>query len=64
MMTEVDMGGIYLSPLALSMLEAAVIFLALRWVLARTGVLERVWYLAMAELATFVIVLFAVVSLS
>jgi protein AaeX len=63
-MTEVDLGGIYVSPFAIHLLEAAVVFLALRWVLARTGILDKVWYLALAEMAGFVLILFTVVALN
>lgn len=63
-MKEIDLGGIYVSPFAIHLLEAAAIFLVLRWVLARTGILDKVWYLALAEMALFILILFIVVALN
>ncbi len=57
MLQEIDFGGIYLPPFALHLLLATPIFFLCRWLLAKSGLLGRVWYLALFEVALFVIVL-------
>ena len=59
MLTEINLGGIYMAPFALHLLIAAVPFFALRWLLSRSGILSRAWYLALCELALYVVLLFA-----
>jgi len=58
MLTEINVGGIYIAPFALHLLIAAPPFFLLRWLLSRLGLLSRVWYLALCELALFILVLF------
>lgn len=58
MLTEINVDGIYIAPFALHLLMAVPPFLVLRWVLSRTGVLSRLWYLALCEVCLFVVVLF------
>lgn len=58
MLMEFNLGGILVAPFAVNLALAAPPFFALRWLLARTGLLARLWYLALCEMALFVIVLF------
>lgn len=58
MLTEFDLGGIYIAPFAANLMAAAPLFLALRWVLSRSGLLSRLWYLGLCEAALFIGVLF------
>lgn len=57
MIQEIDVGGIYLPPFALHLCIAVPIFFLCRWILARFGLLGRVWYLALFEVALFIVVL-------
>lgn len=58
MLTEINMGGLYIAPFSLHLLVAVPPFFLLRWVLSRTGALSRLWYLALCEICLFVVVLF------
>lgn len=51
MLTEVAMAGIYLPPFFVYACIAVPVFLGVRYVLARTGVLRRVWHPALFEFA-------------
>lgn len=51
MLTEVAVAGIYLPPLFVYACVAVPVFLGVRYVLARTGVLRRVWHPALFEFA-------------
>ncbi|HLN24146.1 MAG TPA: DUF1656 domain-containing protein [Patescibacteria group bacterium] len=62
MQNEVDIGGLYVSPFAVSVLAAGAVFLLLRWGLARSGWLAKLWYPALFEVALFVVVLSVLVS--
>ena len=57
MLTEINIGGIYIATFALHLMIALPAFFALRWLLAHAGLLARAWYLALCEVALFVIVL-------
>jgi hypothetical protein len=63
MLTEIDIGGIYIATFALHLALAVPAFFALRWLLARSHILSRLWYLALCELALFVVVLFFIFPL-
>lgn len=58
MPVEIDLGGIYVAPFALNLLVATPLFFILRWVLSRSGLLFRLWYLALCEAALFIGILF------
>ncbi len=63
MMTEIDVGGVYIPPFLLHLIEAGVAFLLCRWILARLRLLGLVWHPALFELAVYVGVLSSVVML-
>lgn len=56
MLSEVSVGGIYLPPLLLYGLAALPIFLVVRGLLARAGVLRLVWHPALVELAVLLLI--------
>ncbi|AJE99782.1 DUF1656 domain-containing protein [Pandoraea apista] len=51
MLSEVAVAGIYLPPFFVYACIAVPVFLGLRFALARTGVLRRVWHPALFEFA-------------
>ncbi|MGC7403379.1 DUF1656 domain-containing protein [Pandoraea pneumonica] len=51
MRSEVAVAGIYLPPFFVYACVAVPMFLGVRYVLARTGVLRRVWHPALFEFA-------------
>ncbi|VVE33594.1 MULTISPECIES: DUF1656 domain-containing protein [Pandoraea] len=51
MLSEVAVAGIYLPPFFVYACVAVPLFLGVRFVLARTGVLRRVWHPALFEFA-------------
>jgi hypothetical protein len=51
MLSEVAVAGIYLPPFFVYACIALPVFLGLRFVLVRTGVLRRVWHPALFEFA-------------
>lgn len=53
MLTEVDVGGIYLAPIVVYAVAAIPLFLILRWVLGRLSVLRDIWHPALFELAIY-----------
>jgi hypothetical protein len=57
----VEFLGFYLPPLALCAAVAVVLFLALRWLLARLGLYRFVWHRPLFNLALYVVLLFGVV---
>jgi hypothetical protein len=60
MLREIDIAGVCLSPFVLHLLETAVAFLVSRWLLARLGLISRLWHPALCELLLFVSILSAV----
>lgn len=57
MLSEVNIAGIYVAPIAVYALAALPITLVLRVVFFRTGLRARAWHPALFELAVYVIVL-------
>jgi hypothetical protein len=57
MLSELNLDGIYLAPFAGHLLIAATLFFALRWGLLRLKALSHVWYLALAEISLFILIL-------
>ncbi|MES1991862.1 MAG: DUF1656 domain-containing protein [Pseudomonadota bacterium] len=62
MIHELDIGGLFFTPLVGSAVVALVLWLALRTGLTRTGAYRWVWHPPLFDVALFV-VLFAVVTL-
>jgi hypothetical protein len=56
-MTEISIGGVYLAPIVVYAIAAALIFVVLRFILGHAGVLRRVWHPALFEVALFLCVL-------
>jgi hypothetical protein len=54
---ELDIGGVYVSPMAPLLLGAWVAILLLRRLAGRLHLLDRVWHPALFEFALYVIVL-------
>ncbi|PKU22176.1 DUF1656 domain-containing protein [Telmatospirillum siberiense] len=61
MSKEAELAGVYFSPFVIELLIAAVALLSLRWLLARMGLLSRVWHLGLFEISLFVMILCVVV---
>jgi protein AaeX len=57
MLSEIDVGGIYVAPIVVYAIAAIPPFLILRWVLGRLGVLRNIWHPALFELAGYVTLL-------
>ncbi len=57
MLKEINVYGVCLSPLIGHLLVAIAPFFAIRWLLARFGLLSRFWHPALFELSLFVSIL-------
>jgi hypothetical protein len=57
MLSEVDVGGLYVAPIVVYAVAAIPLFLILRWVLGHLGVLRGIWHPALFELAVYVTLL-------
>ena len=58
---DLEVGGVYLPPIAQALLLALPVFLALDWALRRMGVLRFVWHEALFEGALYVCVCAALI---
>ena len=58
---EVDIFGVYVSPILPMMIVALAITLALRWLAVATGLFRWIWHPALFEFSVYLIVLTAVV---
>ena len=56
--TEINLLGVYTAPIALIMAVAWILFVLLRRVTVRLGVLRNVWHPALLELAVYVILVY------
>jgi len=59
--TEIDLFGVYVAPISVMMIGAWLIFLPLRQVAVRLGVLRRVWHPVLFEFAAYMTVLSVIV---
>ena len=57
MLSEVDVGGIYVAPIVVYAVAAIPPFLICRWALGHLGVLRNIWHPALFELAVYVTLL-------
>jgi protein AaeX len=57
MISELNIGGIYMAPIVLYAMAALAIFLVLRIILARIGFLRLVWHSALFETALYLSIL-------
>lgn len=53
---DLEIGGVYLPPIAQALLLGLPVFLTLDWILRRLGVLRFVWHEALFEGALYVCV--------
>ncbi|APT56558.1 DUF1656 domain-containing protein [Roseomonas gilardii] len=53
MLSEINIGGVYLAPIVIEGLLGLVIFALCRFVLGRLGVLSRIWHPALFEVCLF-----------
>jgi len=53
---DLEIGGVYLPPIAQALLLGVPVFLVLDWILRRLGVLQFVWHEALFEGALYVCV--------
>ena len=63
MIRELDLLGVFLSPMAALLAAAAITWLVLRRLLELTGVERRVWHPALFNFAAFVLLLSSLVLL-
>ncbi|HTW26527.1 MAG TPA: DUF1656 domain-containing protein [Acetobacteraceae bacterium] len=59
--TEIDLAGVYVSPMSLMLLAAWVITITLRRITVRFGLLRHVWHPALFVSAVYMIVLSSIV---
>ncbi|HVJ32463.1 MAG TPA: DUF1656 domain-containing protein [Terriglobia bacterium] len=57
MLTESNIGGVYMAPIVIYGLAASMLFLALRWLLTRLGFWRLVWHPGLFELGLFISIL-------
>jgi protein AaeX len=53
MLTEMDVGGIYVAPIVVYAVATLPLFLTVRSVLGHLGVLRNIWHPALFELAVY-----------
>jgi hypothetical protein len=58
---EVDMFGVFVSPMAVLLPAAWLLFVILRRIAQRAGLVRQVWHPALASLAIFVIIASALI---
>ena len=63
MMTEFDLVGVYVSPFFVTLLLSLPVYLVCRAVIARSGLMARLWYPPLFEVGLFIIILSAVTAL-
>ena len=51
---ELNLFGVYVAPFVGDLVIGAFVFLLLRWLCGGTGLLSRVWHVALFELCLFV----------
>jgi hypothetical protein len=57
--TDINLFGVYVAPISLTMVVAWLVTIALRWVASRFGLLRYVWHPALFVFAVYIIVLSA-----
>jgi protein AaeX len=62
--TEVDLFGVYVAPISLMMVAAWSIFVALRHVADRFGLLRYVWHPALFIFAVYIMILSSLVLIA
>jgi hypothetical protein len=59
--TEINLFGVYVSPISVMMVAAWVVTITLRWSAARFGLLRYVWHPALFVFSVYTIVLSSMV---
>jgi protein AaeX len=54
---EVNLFGVYVAPISVTMIAAWIVTIALRWVASRSGLMRYVWHPALFVFAVYVIIL-------
>lgn len=62
-MTEFDLGGVFVSPFFVTLLLALPLYLLCRGALAQLGLVARLWYPPLFEAGLFIIILAVVTAL-
>jgi hypothetical protein len=62
--TEIDLFGVFVSPMAVMLLAAWVVLQLVRRIADRMGLWRHLWHPALASTATYVIVLSAIIVLA
>jgi hypothetical protein len=57
MLSEVNVGGIYMAPIVVYVGATIPLFMACRWVLGHLGILRNIWHPALLEMAVYVALL-------
>jgi hypothetical protein len=57
MLSEVNVGGIYMAPIVVYVVATIPLFVICRWVLGRLGILRNIWHPALFDLAVYVTLL-------
>jgi hypothetical protein len=61
--TEINLFGVYVTPISVMLVAAWVVTITLRWSAARFGLLRYVWHPALFVFSVYVIVLSSMVLL-
>jgi len=62
--TEINLLGVYVAPISLTMVIAWFVTIGLRWSAARLGVLRYVWHPSLFVFAVYMIVLSSMVLIA
>ena len=58
---EINLFGLYVAPIVLILAGAWVVYVVIRRIVARFGLIQRVWHPALFELALYVIIVSSIV---
>jgi hypothetical protein len=61
---EIDLFGVYVAPISLMMVAAALVLIGLRWAADYFGLLRPIWHPALFDSAVYVAVLSCIVFLA
>jgi protein AaeX len=64
MFTEAQLDGILFAPIVLYCLVGLIVFVPVRFVLGRLGIFSAVWHPALFEVALYLIIIGAIISLA
>jgi hypothetical protein len=58
---DFDIFGVYVAPMSLMIVAAALLMIPVRWLMIRAGILRYVWHPGLFEFAIYMIVLSLIV---